>query len=144
MAEAAGRSGGIVAGLPHLNDVREWLNSGGNLNDSFDGLSFNYAPFDAADFAPGGIENPDNTTADNAFLREVIEERYVSGFGMHMPFNDARRLRKSDSSISVPYVMVGADNNRKPERMPYAQNELNSNQNAPDDPGIFQKTSVNQ
>ena len=29
--------------------------------------------------------------------------------------------------------MVDADNTRKPERMPYAQNELNSNSNAPDE-----------
>ena len=62
-----------------------------------------------------------------------------------MPYNDARRLRKSDGAIAVPYFMVGADNTRKPERMPYAQNELNSNSNAPDeDPGIFAKTPVNQ
>ena len=62
-----------------------------------------------------------------------------------MPYNDARRLRKSDSAIAVPYVMVGADNTRKPERMPYARNELISNENAPaEDPGIFQKTPVNQ
>ncbi len=41
--------------------------------------------------------------------------------------------------------MVGADSSRKPERMPYAQSELNSNENAPDeDPGIFVKTEVNQ
>lgn len=145
MAEAAGRFGGVAAGLSHLNDVRAWLNSGGNLNENFTGLAFNYAAFDAADFAPGGIENPDNISADNAFLREVMEERYVSGFGMHMPYNDARRLRKSDSAIAVPYVMVGADNTRKPERMPYARNELISNENAPsEDPGIFQKTAVNQ
>ena len=38
MAEAAGRSGGVAAGLPHLNDVRAWLNSGGHLNSSFSGL----------------------------------------------------------------------------------------------------------
>ena len=38
------------------------------------------------------MENADNISAVNAFLREVIEERYVSGFGMHMPYNDARRL----------------------------------------------------
>ena len=30
-----------------------------------------------------------------------MEERYVSGFGMHMPYNDARRLRKSDGAIAV-------------------------------------------
>jgi len=57
--------------------------------------------------------------ANTAFLREVIEERYVSGFGMHMPYY--------------------------PERMPYAATELNSNSNAPaEDPGIFTKTEVNQ
>ena len=145
MAEAAGRSGGVSAGLPHLNEVRNWLNSGGNLNASFIGEAFKYSPFEVSDFNDGGIENPDNISADDAFLREVIEERYVSGFGMHMPYNDARRLRKSDNVIAVPYFMVDADNTRKPERMPYAQNELNSNSNAPDeDPGIFSKTSVNQ
>ena len=145
MAEAAGRSGGVSAGLPHLNEVRNWLNSGGNLNASFIGEAFKYSPFEVSDFNDGGIENPDNISADDAFLREVIEERYVSGFGMHMPYNDARRLRKSDNVIAVPYFMVDADNTRKPERMPYAQNELNSNSNAPDeDPGIFTKTPVNQ
>ena len=28
--------------------------------------------------------------------------------------------------------------------LPYAYDELNSNENAPEDPGIFQKTPVNQ
>jgi hypothetical protein len=121
------------------------LNTGGNLNTSFIGESFNYSPFVVSDFDAGGIENPDNISPNNAFLREVIQERYVSGFGMHMPYNDARRLRKSDNAIAVPFVMVDADNTRRAERMPYAQNELNSNSNAPDeDPGIFSKTSVNQ
>tara|TARA_B100000768_G_scaffold176928_1_gene190413 strand:- start:87 stop:1508 length:1422 start_codon:yes stop_codon:yes gene_type:complete len=145
MAEAAARSGGVSIGLTHLNELRDWLNGGGNLNASFAGEAYNYSPFVVSDFDTGGIENPDNISAINAFLREVIEERYVSGFGMHMPYNDARRLRKSDNTIAVPFVMVDADNTRKPERMPYAQNELNSNSNAPDeDPGIFAKTEVNQ
>ena len=145
MAEAAGRSGGVTEGLPHLNEVRNWLNSGGNLNASFIGKAFKYSPFEISDFNDGGIENPDKISPDDAFLREVIEERYVSGFGMHMPYNDARRLRKSDNAIAVPFIMVDADNTRRAERMPYAQNELNSNSNAPDeDPGIFSKTSVNQ
>ena len=63
-----------------------------------------------ADFNAGGMENADNISAVNAFLREVIEERYVSGFGMHMLYNDARRLRKSDNDIAVPYVMYNSDN----------------------------------
>jgi hypothetical protein len=145
MAEAAGRSGGVASGLTHLNEMREWLNNGGNLNSSFIGETFKYSPFEVSDFDSGGIENLDNISADEAFLREVIEERYVSGFGMHIPYNDARRLRKSDNAIAVPFVMVDADNSRRAERMPYAQNELNSNSNAPDeDPGIFAKTSVNK
>jgi hypothetical protein len=145
MAEAAARGGTVASALPHLNQVRAWLNDGGNLNDNYLGQAHRYDPYVEADFNAGGIENADNITPTNAFLREVIEERYVSGFGMHMPYNDARRLRKSDGAIAVPYVMYNSDNTRKPERMPYATNELNSNSNAPsEDPGIFTKTQVNQ
>ena len=145
LAEAKGRSGGVSSGLPHLNNVRSWLNSGGGLNDNHITDSYNYAAFDAADFNSGGIENTDGIDPKSAFLREVIEERYVSGFGMHMPFNDARRLRKSDSAISVPFVLVDGPGAPYPERMPYSYNELNSNANAPaEDPGIFTKTQVNQ
>ena len=145
MAEAAGRAGGVASGLPHLNAVRAWLSSGGNLNDNYSDLPYQYDAFDAADFEAGGIENPDGISAKDAFLREVIEERYVSGFGMHMPYNDARRLRKSDSNIAVSYRLVNGDDSQKPERMPYATIELNSNSSAPSaDPGIFTKTAVNQ
>ena len=145
LAEAKARQGSLADGLPHLNNVRSWLNSGGNLNSNHSSNSYKYEAFVAADFNSGGIENQDGVDANTAFLREVIEERYVSGFGMHMPFNDARRLRKSDSAYSVPFVLVGGPNPPYPERMPYAATELNSNSNAPaDDPGIFTKTEVNQ
>lgn len=145
MAEAAARIGSVVDGLPHLNEVRAWLNEGGNLNDNFSGMPYQYDPFVTADFDNGGIENQDNISAQHAFLREVIEERYVSGFGMHMPYNDARRLRKSDSTFAVPFILIDGPSPPYPERMPYATNELNSNSNAPnEDPGIFTKTLVNQ
>jgi len=142
-AECAARSGGVAAGLSHLNAVRSWLNSGGQLNSSFAGMTYKYDAFVAADFDNGGVENGDNVDSKTAFLREVMEERYVSGFGMHMPFNDARRLRKSGSSFAVPFVLVDGPNPPYPERMPYSANELNSNSNAPADPGIFAKTEVN-
>lgn len=145
MAEAAARAGGVADGLPHLNAVRAWLNGGGNLNDSFIGMPHRYDPYVAADFAAGGMENTDNVNANTAFLREVMEERYISGFGMHMAYNDARRLRKSDTAFDVDYDMINSDASRNPERMPYATVELNSNSNAPsEDPGIFTKTEVNQ
>lgn len=144
-AECAARNGGVAAGLPHLNAVRAWLNSGEGVNDNFSNLSFKYEPFVAADFDNGGIENKDGVDSKTAFLREVIQERYVTGFGTHIPFDDARRLRKSDASIAVPFILVNGKNPPFPERMPYADNELNANENAPaEDPGIFQKTAVNQ
>lgn len=145
LAECAARSGGVASGLPYLNELRAWLNTGGHVNSSFSNLSYQYDGFVAADFDSGGIENTDNIASDSAFLREVIEERYVSGFGMHIPFNDARRLRKSDQGIAVPFVLVSGPNPPYPERMPYSYNELNSNENSPaEDPGIFVKTAVNQ
>jgi hypothetical protein len=97
-----------------------------------------------SDFENGGMENQDSLSTSNALLREIIEERYVSGFGMHMAFNDSRRLRSTDGAIAVPFVMKGNDSSQKAERMPYAFIELNSNENAPEDPGIFVKTEVNQ
>tara|TARA_B100000900_G_scaffold114693_1_gene96170 strand:- start:11827 stop:13248 length:1422 start_codon:yes stop_codon:yes gene_type:complete len=145
LAEAKARQGALTDGLPHLNNVRAWLNGGGNLNSNHSSNSYKYDAFVASDFNSGGLENSDGVDPKTAFIREVIEERYVSGFGMHMAFNDARRLRKSDSSYAVPFVLVEGPNPPYPERMPYAATELNSNSNAPaEDPGIFTKTEVNQ
>ncbi|MEZ4985422.1 MAG: hypothetical protein R2795_10355 [Saprospiraceae bacterium] len=52
----------------------------------------------------GGIENADGIAVDRAILR-IIEERYVSGFTTYMPFDDVRRLRKSDSDVIVPFPL---------------------------------------
>ena len=146
LAECAARNGSLSDGLPHLNTVRAWMNTGGHLNSNFQSEAYSYLPYNAADFASGGIENTDAIDSKTAFLREVIEERYVSGFGMHIPYNDSRRLRKSDANIAVPYVLFdGPQSGPWPERMPYATTEINSNSNSPaDDPGIFVKTEVNK
>ncbi|MGA1582678.1 MAG: SusD/RagB family nutrient-binding outer membrane lipoprotein [Saprospiraceae bacterium] len=144
LAECDGRESGVEAGLPHLNEVRAWLNAGGQLNSNYIGLPYTYAPLEIADFESGGLENADGVNPRTAFLREVIEERYVSGFGMYMPFNDARRLRKNDQNIAVPFVLVDGPPPPFPERFPYSEAELNANSNAPTDPGLFSKTEVNQ
>ncbi|MEO0895919.1 MAG: SusD/RagB family nutrient-binding outer membrane lipoprotein [Bacteroidota bacterium] len=145
LAEAGTRTAGIATGLGHLNDFRAWLNSGGRLNDNFIDLPYRYDPYEVADFENGGIENADNIPAERALLREIIEERYVSGFGEFMPFDDARRLRKDDNDLSVPFPLNTSGATAYPERMPYSDDELNSNSNAPaEDPGIFTKTAVNQ
>jgi len=145
LAEAGARTAGFETGLQHLNEFRAWLNGGGRLNENFSGMPFTYEAYEAADFEAGGMENVDGISADRALLREIIEERYVSGFGQFMPYDDARRLRKSDSDVAVPFPLNVASASQHPERMPYSDDELNTNSNAPaDDPGIFTKTAVNQ
>lgn len=145
LAETGARTSGFNTGLGHLNDLRAFLNTGGFLNSNFINSPYSYQPYEAADFASGGMENEDGLSAERALLREIIEERYVSGFGMYMPFNDARRLMKSDADIAVPFPLNNSSATMNPQRMPYSNDELNSNSNAPsEDPGIFVITEVNK
>jgi len=138
LAEASARTIDFNTGLGHLNELRAYLNTGDFLNDNFIDQPFAYEPYDATDFDNGGIENLDGITALRALLREIIEERYVSGFGMYMPFNDARRLMKDDADITVPFPLNTSSATMNPQRMPYSNDELNTNSNAPaEDPGIF-------
>lgn len=144
-AECAARANDFTGGLGHLNDLRAYLNGGGRLNSTFSDSTYLYDAFVATDFDNGGIENADGIDATRALLREIIEERYVSCFGMYIPFNDARRLRKSDGDIAVDIPLNTGTASSHPERLPYSFDELNSNSNAPaDDPGILVKTEVNQ
>jgi len=145
LAEAGARTAGFDTGLTHLNEFRAWLNAGGRLNENFSEMEYLYEAYEAADFEGGGMENADGIDADRALLREIIEERYVSGFGQYMPFDDARRLRKADQDLLVPFPLNTATASVHPERYPYADGELNANENSPgEDPGIFTKTPVNQ
>ncbi len=145
LAEAGARSIGFDVGLQHLNEFRAWLAEGGRINGNFSDASFNYEAYVAADFEPGGIENLDGISRDQALLREIIEERYVSGFGQFLPFDDARRIRNSDPDVGVPFPLNTSSASQQPERMPYSDDELNANANAPsEDPGIFTVTEVNQ
>ena len=141
-AEAAARTGGD--GLGHLNDYRAWLASGGRLNATFSSdTTIQYDAYVSADFASGGMENSDGVSAETALLREIIEERYVSGFGTYMPFNDHRRLRgDSETDLIVPFPL-NPGGTAHVERIPYAQDELTSNSNMTEDPGLYAKTKVN-
>ena len=144
-AEASARSG-FASGLSALNSYRAWLSGGGRLNATFDDAdNYMYDAYVEADFTSGGMENADGVSKDKALLREIIEERYVSGFGSYMPFNDHRRLRGASESDLVPpfpFNTVGAT--KHVERMQWSQGELSSNENAPEDPGLYAKTAVNK
>ena len=145
-AEAAARTTGFSSGLSHLNDYRAWLTSGGRLNATFnDSASILYEAYVDADFASGGMENPDGISAETALLREIIQERYVSGFGTYMPFNDHRRLRgDGETDLIPPFPLNTTAATDHVERIPYAQDELSSNSTMDSDPGLYVKTEVNQ
>lgn len=142
LAEAAARTVDFETGLAHLNDYRSFLSSGTAfplLNPSAELL---YADLDEDDFAEDGFENPDNLDPLRALIREIVEERYVSGFGTWMPFNDARRLREMEADVAVLFPLGSGD--CLPQRFLYAANEIDANSNAPADPGLCSKTPVNQ
>ena len=143
LAECAARTVDFITGLSYLNNYRAWLNTGAFLNDAFSDSTYRYDPYVAADFANSGIENSDGIDDTRALLREIIEERYVSGFGTYMPFNDVRRLQKTDSDLIVPFPL-NPGGTQQPLRLPYAFTEINANSNLPEDPGLYVTTPVNQ
>lgn len=146
LAEAGLRTMGFTEGLTQLNKARGVLRTNlGLLTAPPTGGTILYADYVAADFAPGGMENMDNKTPERALLREIIEERYVSLYGTILPFNDARRLRKTDNDVNVPIPFTTLTATRHPERIIYSQNEINSNPNVPKPiPDIYVKTQVNE
>lgn len=145
LAEAGLRTKGFAEGLLQLNKVRAYLNVKGNAFTPIGTTdTVKYDAYVAADFAAGGIENKDNLTDDKALLREIIEERYVSLYGQILPFNDFRRLAKSDAALRPPLPFNSTTATKYPERLIYAQTEINGNPNLPRPiPDLFQVTEVN-
>ena len=144
LAEAGARSQGFTIGLQYLNKARAFLNGGGCVNDYFKTLSYKYKAYDESDFADGGLLNKGHLEPLRALLREIILERYVSGFTTFIPFDDARRLRgtsETDIALDIPLNTTSVD--YQPERCFYPESEMLSNVNAPVDLGLYQKTPVN-
>ncbi len=144
LAETAARTVSFEEGLTHLNLVRTFLASGEAFDKRSSSDELIYDSYEAADFANGGMENIDGIDNTRALLREIIEERYISGFGTFIPWNDLRRLSKTDSDIAVPVPFNTSSTTEHPQRFIISQAELNSNSNAPTGLTIFDKTEVNQ
>lgn len=140
LAEAGLRSVNFETGLDHLNDFRAFMRTGGYLRN-VDTSDLQYDAYTEADFVAGGIENPDGIAKEDALLREIIEERYVTLFGQIEVFNDVRRTLDS-KSIRVPVEPnVG---NQLPQRFLYPQSEIDRNENLPKPiPDFFDPTAVN-
>jgi hypothetical protein len=141
LAEAGFRSAGFATGLSHLNDFRNYMAAGGYMTNAAPG-DLQYDVYDATDFAAGGIENIDGINSDDALLREILEERYVTFFGQMEGFNDLRRTR-SESIVKVP--VAPNQGSQLPERFLYPSTEVERNLNTPNPvPGFFEPTEVNQ
>lgn len=146
LAECGARTVSFDKGLEHLNSLRALLASGTLF---YVNGALQYDAYRASDFTPNtGMENSAPlavlTNPTRALLREIIEERYVLGVGTFIPFNDARRLRKSDSDIAVPFPLNNTSVTKYPERFPYSQNAINANSNTPKNVDIYTVTPVNQ
>ncbi len=142
LAEAGIRAQGFDIGLQHLNAYRAYLNGGGYLDATYQaaGFPYAYAPYEAADFAAGGIAYESGLSPDLALLQEILEERYVTFFGQLLGFNDLRRTRRETVGIKIQ-PNTGS---QLPERFIYGQEEINSNTSTPDPvPDIFTPTPVN-
>ena len=144
LAETATRAGRLDEGVTQLNKLRTYLASGTAFTKLVATDSLRYDAYTLADFAPDGIENVDKIAQNKALLREIIEERYVSGFTQLMPFDDLRRLSVKESDIAVRPPFNSPTATKYPQRFIVAQTELSANPNAPKDPGIFVETEVNK
>ena len=141
LAEAGFRANGFDTGLSHLNDFRAFMSTGGYLTN-VNASSILYDAYNTADFTSGGIESLDGISADNALLREILEERYITLFGQIEVFNDTRRT-ENESIVRVP--VIPNTGNVLPQRFIYPQSEIDRNSNTPNPiPNFFDKTSVNQ
>jgi starch-binding outer membrane protein, SusD/RagB family len=145
LAESGLRTKGVAEGLLQLNKVRAYLATKAAFTPLLSTDTIKYDAYVAADFAAGGIENKDNLAEDKALLREIIEERYVSLYGQILPFNDFRRLAKTDAALRPPVPFNTPVATKYPERLIYAQTEINANPNLPKPlPDIYQVTEVNK
>ena len=144
IAEAEARVGTDAEALKNLNTLRAHLQAGTGFEKLVATDSLRYTAFTIQDFEAGGIENKDNKAVKTALLREIIQERYVTTFLSHVPFEDLRRLSGKERDIAVlpPFNISTAT--KYPQRFVVAQTELSANPNAPSDPGIFAETEVNR
>ena len=144
LAETAVRLGKTADGIVQLNKLRAYLAGGKAFIKLNAADPLKYDAYTLADFEKGGMENVDGIATDRALLREIIEERYVSGFTGLLAFDDLRRLGSKEKDIAVLPPFNSATIKQYPQRFIVAQSELSANERAPKDPGIFSLTEVNK
>lgn len=144
LAETAVRTGKTADGISQLNILRAYLAGGKAFLKLNAADALKYDAYVLADFEKNGIENKDGIVTERALLREIIEERYVSGFTGLLGFDDLRRLGTKEKDIAVLPPFNSPTASQYPQRFIVAQSELSANQNAPLDAGIYSVTEVNK
>lgn len=140
LAEAGFRTRGFAEGLTRLNAFRSFMSTGGYLTNA-DLAQVQYDDYVEADFANGGMENLDGVSQNDALLREILEERYVTFYGQIEGFNDMRRTEE-ETNVRVP--IMPNTGGQLPQRFLYPQSELDRNANVPNPiPNFFDPTDVN-
>ncbi len=126
--EAEARLNGVSAALPLYNDYRNMLQAGyAPQLGTFD-WGATYPPFAIADFQNGGSQNPDNISELDAFLREIMEERYLYFIGDLEAFVDHAR---ANGEPYANYMQLKSGFNGNPVRFIYPQSEVDANPNVP-------------
>lgn len=126
LAEAYAKSSQTANALAALNAYRDYLNGGGYINSGYKSSGLKYLAYATADFNAGGIANPATSglTADQALLKEILTERYLTFIGQIEQFNDIRRTKN--------YIGITPNTGNKfPQRILYSQTEINTNPNTP-------------
>jgi hypothetical protein len=101
-----------------------------------------YLPYMEADFIAGGVLA--GTSKEEALLKEILTEKYLSLLGQIEVFNDVRRAKTLAGARNVLNIPIVAGD-KFPERFLISQNEVNTNTNAPSPiPGLFEPTEVNK
>lgn len=145
LAETGARTQDFDTGLGYLNQLRAYYDGGGAVNTYFASYAYNYDAYTSDDFDAGGLLNADGLQPLRALLREIILERYISGYTEFIPWDDARRLRGAgESDIAVPIPLNTPTATAHPERFYYPETEMLANPNAPEDPGLYAPTEVNR
>ncbi|MDW7691001.1 SusD/RagB family nutrient-binding outer membrane lipoprotein [Flammeovirgaceae bacterium SG7u.111] len=127
MAEAKLRTSDMAGALEDLNTLRGYLATK---------YSTTYDAYVLADFEDGGIANIAGKTAEESLLMEIIEERYVSLAAQMEVFNDLRRTKNM-------LGLTPTAGTQFPQRFLYPQDELNTNDNAPNPiPALFEPTDL--
>ncbi|WP_263834537.1 SusD/RagB family nutrient-binding outer membrane lipoprotein [Salinibacter sp.] len=131
-AEAALQSGSqtFADALAALNNARS------ATEQKFGGT---YEAYEASDFQSGGIANPGGLTQEEALLKEILEEKYLALISNIEAFADLRRTNNYADVQAGDEVLEFGGSGDAPERFPYAQSEVNGNDNVPDPiPGLFE------